>query len=104
MPPRNAFTSATIDNGKVRVTGESPGDNVADIDELIDVRVTLTQGNRVASATIDTVTNPWEAFVDVTDPEGKGDDFQVGAAVAMAIEYRVTNSKTITWVQPLMIK
>jgi hypothetical protein len=104
MGTRPNFHGAMIDSGKVRVAGESPDDTQADIDDMIDVRVTLAQGNRVASASVDTVTTPWEAMLDVTDPEGKGDDFHVGDAVAMGVEYRVTNNLTITWAQPVTIK
>ena len=99
MPARPNFHNARIDGGQVRVNGESPDDTA----DLIDIRVTLAQGARVASASVERVATPWEAVLDVTDPEGEAPDFQTGDVVAIGIEYRAVNHTTISWAQPLSI-
>ena len=100
------FIAAQVLDGRVRVSGTSDED---DTDDILDIRVTLVQGDRiatesrVASESVATVTSVWNAFFPVVDPEANGGDFRPGEVVAFGVEWRKTNATQITWAQTLTI-
>jgi hypothetical protein len=100
------FLGAQIDGGNVRVSGTSDDD---DTDDILDIRVTLVQGkriateSRVATDSVAKVTSVWNAFLPIVDPEGKGGDFEPGPVAAFGVEWRRTHATQITWAQSLTI-
>lgn len=101
MSVRPNFTDVTIDGDDVRVGGTSDED---DTEDILDIRVTLVQGERVGAGSVDKVTSVWRALVPVADPAGQGANFAPGPAVAFGVETRRKHSTTTTWAQPLTIE
>jgi hypothetical protein len=106
MAVRPNFTGAQLVGDKVRVAGVSDEE---DTEDILDIRVTLVQGDRIASESrvasggVTRVTSVWNVPFPVTDPEAKGGDFRPGPAVAFGVETRRTNFTTITWAETLTI-
>jgi hypothetical protein len=106
MPVRPGFLGATLEGANIRVSGTSDEE---DTDDIIDIRVTLVQGDRTAtesrvgSESVARVTSVWSAFFPVVDPEGEGGDFRLGPVAAFGVEWRKTNATQITWAQSLTI-
>src|SRR5687767_2538544 len=98
---RPNFTDVQIDGDEVRVGGVSDED---DTDDILDIRVTLVQGDRIGGgsgridrAGVSRVSAVWNARLPVKDPDAQGPDFRPGPVVAFGVETRQTNSTTITW-------
>jgi hypothetical protein len=106
MAFRPNFLGARIEDTNVRVSGTSDEE---DTDDILDIRVTLVQGeriateSRVATESVARVSSVWNAFIPVVDPEGKGADFRPGPVAAFGVEWRRTNATQITWAQSLTI-
>jgi hypothetical protein len=106
MPVRPGFLGAQLDGDKIRVSGTSDEE---DTDDILDIRVTLVQGDRIAtesrveSESVARVTSVWNAFFPVVDPKGEGGDFRPGQVAAFGVEWRKTNATQITWAQSLTI-
>ena len=101
MPARPNFTGAQIVGDTVRVTGASDED---DTEDILDIRVTLVQGDRIASEPVPEATSVWNAAFPVKDPEAKGGDFGPGPAAVFGVETHKTNLTTISWVEALTIR
>jgi hypothetical protein len=97
MAVRPNFTGAQLIEDEVRVAGASDDD---DTDDILDIRVTLVQGDRIES---ESRVASGSSFP-VEDPEGKGGDFRPGPAAVFGVETRRTNAWTTTWAQALTIK
>ncbi len=100
MPARPNFTDVQIVGDEVRVGGTSDEDTT---DDIIDIRVTLVQDDRIAGGAVQKVTSVWRALLPVQDPDGKGADFAPGSVVAFGVETRKTHATTTTWAQTLTI-
>jgi hypothetical protein len=100
MAARPNFTEVEIDGDTVQVHGVSDPSEVADI---VDIRVILAQGRRVAGGPVEKPGSPWVANLPVRDPEGASADFQVGEVLAFGVETHRENLLTITWAQMLQI-
>jgi hypothetical protein len=87
------FTGVHRDGEAVIVSGTSDADSV---DDIVDIRVVLAQGDRVQRAVVDTIGADWNTGV-------PGDGFAAGPATAFGIETRRENATTITWAQPVDI-
>jgi hypothetical protein len=94
MPARPNFTDVQLVDGSVRVEGRSD-DDIAD---LVDIRIVLVQGNRIASGSVENIQAVWNAML----PANQG--FQAGDAVAFGVETRSTNFLTMTWTEPVTIR
>jgi hypothetical protein len=101
------FTDAKLMGTEVRVFGVSDEDDSADI---LDIRITLVQGDRVASDSQRVASRPvtnlgtnWNAVFPVHDPDGQQADFRRGPVSAFGVEIRRTNATTTTWAQALTI-
>jgi hypothetical protein len=102
MPFRPNFTDVELIDEVVRVGGISGEEDLPDI---VDIRVVLVQGERIASGFVDKVTPEWHADVPVRDPDGTAADFRADeVAVAFGAETRKENAMTITWVEGVKIK
>jgi hypothetical protein len=107
MPVKPNFTDAQLMGNVVRVSGVSDEEDPADI---LDLRITLVQGDRVASdsrrVASESVTNlgtNWSAVFPVHDPNEQEADFRRGPVSAFGVEIRMTNATTTTWAQALTI-
>jgi hypothetical protein len=108
MPVKPNFTDVQLTGNVVRVSGVSDEEDPADI---LDIRITLVQGDRIASdltrVASESVTNlgtNWNAVFPVHDPNGQAADFRRGPVSAFGVEIRMTNATTTTWAQALTIK
>jgi hypothetical protein len=101
MPARPNFTDAQIIGDTVRVEGRSDPDdpNLADI---LDIRVVLVQGERMASGSVEQISEVWHADLPVSDAAVPG-SFAAGDAVAFGVETRSENLLTITWTETVTI-
>jgi hypothetical protein len=97
MPGKPSFTDVQIVGDKLRVGGESD----ADVSDVVDIRVTLVQGQRIAAAPVSQIASSWKAELPVSDPAG---DFQAGEAVAFGVETRSENVLTMTWAETVTIR
>jgi hypothetical protein len=96
MPGKPGFTDVQIVGDNVRVEGESD----AAASEILDIRVTLVQDQRIAAAPVTQIGSSWAAQLPVSDPAG---DFHAGDAVAFGVETQRENVRTITWTQAVRI-
>jgi hypothetical protein len=94
MSVRPNFTDVNHSGDAVVLTGISDPEPSGDI---VDIRVVLSQGERVESAVVETV---GDAIWTVDVPSA---GFVAGPAVAIGIETRRENSATLTWTQPVQI-
>jgi hypothetical protein len=99
----NFKDDAELTGDHVFVEGKS-GDTAEDLEDIVDIRVVLVQGDRVASQTVDKVVSDWTVSLPVSDEEGDGEDFHAGAAAAFGVESRRTNFTTITWAGTVTIR
>jgi hypothetical protein len=97
MPGKPGFTDVQIVGDKVRVGGTSD----ADVSDVVDIRVTLVQGKRIAAGPVTQIATDWKAELPVRDPAG---DFQKGEAVAFGVETRSENLFTMTWTETVTIR
>jgi hypothetical protein len=97
MPGKPGFTDVQIVGDNVRVEGESD----AAASEILDIRVTLVQDQRIAAAPVTQIGSSWAAQLPVSDPAG---DFQAGEAVAFGVETRSENVLTMTWAETVTIR
>jgi hypothetical protein len=97
MPGKPGFTDVQIVGDKVIVVGESD----ADVSDVVDIRVTLVQGKRMAAAPVTQIGSSWKVELPVSDPAG---DFHAGEAVAFGVETRSENLLTMTWTEPVTIR
>jgi hypothetical protein len=93
MSLRPNFTDVQRDGDAVIVTGET---DAGSVDDIVDIRVVLTQGDRIERAVVDTINDIWNVRI-------PGAGFTAGAAVAFGIETRRENATTLTWSQALEI-
>jgi hypothetical protein len=93
MPARPNFTDAQLVDGTVRVEGRSDDD----ISDVVDIRVVLVQGDRIAAGSVETIQAVWHARL----ADGA---FTPGDAVAFGVETRSTNFLTMTWTEPVKIR
>lgn len=97
MPGKPGFTDVQILGDKVHVGGTSD----ADVSDVVDIRVTLVQGKRIAAAPVVQIATDWTAELPVSDPAG---DFKAGEAVAFGVETRSENQLTMTWTETVTIR
>ncbi len=100
MAIRPNFTDVVIDGNTVEVHGVSDDKELA---EILDIRVVLAQGDRIAGGRAEPGFSSWKANVTVADPTGEAQDFEVGDAVAFGVETHRENLTTITWAQTVQI-
>lgn len=93
MAFKQAFSSLRRGDGTIVLSGQSDPDPPGDI---LDIRVILAQGERIAPASVENPSESWN--VDVP-----AEGFVSGPAVAFGIETRRVNATTITWAQPFDI-
>jgi hypothetical protein len=94
MASRPNFLEATPDDDAITLRGESDPEPAGDI---VHIHVVLTQGGQTASAEAEPLGADWVARV---PREG----FQPGAATAVGVELRKTNSTTTTWTETVEIE
>jgi hypothetical protein len=97
MPGKPGFTDVQIVGDNVEVVGESD----ADASEIVDIRVTLVQGKRVAAAPVTGIGSSWKAELPVSDPAG---DFHAGEAVAFGVETQREELLPLTWAETVTIR
>lgn len=100
MPARPNFTDVQIIDGVVRVEGRSDDD----LEDIVDIRVVLVQGERIAGGPVDEIASSWHADLPVTDPATRSGDFRPGEAVAFGVETRSENLLTMTWTETVTIR
>jgi hypothetical protein len=100
MAAKPNFTDAQIIGDTVRVEGKSDDD----VSDIIDIRVVLVQGKRIAGGSVDQISSGWKAELPVTDPAARSGDFRVGEAVAFGVETRSENLLTMTWTETVTIR
>jgi hypothetical protein len=93
MAFKQAFSGLHRGDGTLVLTGQSDPDPPGDI---LDIRVILAQGERIAPATVDDLSESWNVHV-------PAEGFVPGPAVAFGIETRRANATTVTWAQPFDI-
>jgi hypothetical protein len=92
MAVRPNFTGVERIDGTLRVTGASG----SDFQDIVDIRVVLAQGSRIAAMSVAMLGSTW----DVQIPVGS---FKPGPAVAFGVEMRRQHFTTISWADPLTI-
>jgi hypothetical protein len=102
MPARPNFTDARIIGDNVRVEGRSDPDD-PDLADILDIRVVLVQGERMASKSVEEISEVWHADLPVSDAAVPG-EFGTGDAVAFGVESRSENLLTITWTETVTIE
>lgn len=103
MPIRPNFTALESDGDSVFVRGQSSPNDPQDFADVVDIRVVLVQGDRIAPGMVEELASDWVARVPVRDPNGDGADFQLGDATAFGWETRGLHAGTFTWIQTLPI-
>jgi hypothetical protein len=102
MATKPNFTDARIIGDVVRVEGRSdPAD--PDLADILDIRVTLVQGERMASRSVEQISEVWHAELPVSDAATPG-EFRAGEeAVAFGVEARKENLLTMTWTETVTV-
>jgi hypothetical protein len=101
MPARPNFTDARIIGDTVRVEGRSDP-NDPDLADILDIRVVLVQDKRMASGSVEEISEVWHADLPVSDAAAPG-AFHAGDAVVFGVETRSENLLTITWTETVTI-
>ena len=96
------FTDARIIGDTVRVEGVSDPDD-PDLADILDIRVVLVQGERMAGGSVEQISGVWHADLPVSDAAAPG-SFHAGDAVAFGVETRSANLLTMTWTETVSIK
>ena len=104
MGYRPNFTGVELRGSTVHVHGLSAPGDPEFLADIVDIRVVLVQGRRLARATADQLRSDWVARVPVADPAGAGPDFHLGDAVAYGVETHEVNAMTITWIEGVTIE
>jgi hypothetical protein len=94
MGPRPSFTGVERDGDDLIVSGTSPG-----FEEILDIRVILTQNDKVespASVRVTRIGTFWNAVFPAKQ-------YEKGPAVAFGVETRGVNATTTTWVEQVSI-
>jgi hypothetical protein len=95
------FTDARIIGDNVRVEGRSdPSD--PDLADIVDIRVVLVQGERMAGGSVEQISEVWHADLPVSDAAAPG-AFRACDAVAFGVETRSENFLTMTWTETVSI-
>jgi hypothetical protein len=98
---RPNFTDARITGDVVRIEGRSdPAD--PDLTDILDIRVTLVQGERMASRSVEQISEVWHAELPVSDAAAPG-EFRAGEAVVFGVEARKENLLTMTWTETVTV-
>jgi len=92
MSVRPNFTGVERTEETVRVSGVS-GD---DFNEIVDIQVVLTQGNKIERKTVQKLGSVW-------DVEFESDGFETGVATAFGWETRKDNFTSISWAETVNI-
>jgi hypothetical protein len=92
MAVRPNFTGVERTGDTLRVSGVS-GD---DFNEIVDIQVVLTQGNRIERKTVQKLGSVW-------DVEFPAEGFESGDATAFGWETRKDNFTTISWAETVPI-
>jgi hypothetical protein len=100
MSAKPNFTDVELVDDTVSVGGVSDEEDLSDI---IDIRVVLAQGERVASGQVDKLVSAWHANLPVKDPEAEAEDFGAGPAVAFGVQTHRENFTTISWIETVTI-
>jgi hypothetical protein len=95
------FTDARIIGDTVRVEGVSDPDD-PDLADILDIRVILVQGDRMAGGSVEQISEVWHADLPVSDAAVPG-NFQPGNATAFGVETRSQNLLTLTWTETVSI-
>lgn len=102
MAAKPNFTDARITGDVVRVEGRSdPSD--PDLADILDIRVILVQGDRMASGSVEQISAVWHANLPVSDAATPG-AFDAGEAVVFGVESRKENLLTMTWTETVTIQ
>jgi len=97
---RPNFVALKLIGDTVRAEGISDDE---DVDDIIDIRVVLAQGDRIAAGPVDKLgVSAWHADLPVDDPEAKS-AFHVGDAVVFGAQTHKENVTTTIWAQTLPI-
>jgi hypothetical protein len=102
MPSRPNFTDARIIDDNVRVEGRSDP-NDPDLADILDIRVVLVQGERMASVFVKGISEVWHVELPVSDAAVPG-EFRRGDAVAFGVEARSATLLTMTWTETVTIQ
>jgi hypothetical protein len=97
---RPNFTDVQLIDGTMRVEGRSD----VDISDIVEIRVVLVQGDRIARGSVEQISSVWHAELPATDPAAGSGDFAAGEAVAFGVETRSENFLTMTWTERVTIR